>query len=444
VEEYARKGRLGLIAFGAYNAFGLIGPEQGGVALVDEKLRQVLGTIVVPYSREKRGVIFERIFGSRDWFIAAREAGFGMRFERQPNPLGLSYAERLAEEAKAGKLPKLILESRTDLDGSRHWYLYPQGAMEVTLARAPFTQRGLDRLKGYAKKYYGVTVFEGFRSQGNPGEAWHLQEADEAKKLRAAGHTQSFRDYYEGQEAAHLHSAYESKSKHLNPEEPDQDSVRELDLFAENTFALYSQFQSIIKNLQHKMVKGTYDPVLAPQLWRFWYDNAARLYKKEFGYGFSPAVRQQAAVERARDEEQKIRGGEYRENPTPADGFRTFHHADPDRNRAVQVPKGWPRQLWMLGSLKKLELASGQVVRGGTVAASRGNKMYVLGARYSGKLCPRARAVKIEYVTPSVSERAGPVWYHPFKRPPAVREWTRGYLTLAGKGIKLTRRGIVG
>ena len=83
-------------------------------------------------------------------------------------------------------------------------------------------------------------------------------------------------------------------------------SERELDLFAENTSELYGQFKSIIANLTRRIDKGTYDPALAPKLWRYWYDEAARRYKREFGYQFPPAVRQAAAEARAIEEFDKI------------------------------------------------------------------------------------------------------------------------------------------
>ena len=92
----------------------------------------------------------------------------------------------------------------------------------------------------------------------------------------------------------------------------DEHSVRELDLFAENTSEIYSQFKSIIANVTRRIDKGTYDAALAPKLWRYWYDEAARRYKREFGYQFPPAVRQAAADQRAPEEFDKITNGEYR------------------------------------------------------------------------------------------------------------------------------------
>jgi hypothetical protein len=85
IEAYGRKGDFALIAFGAYNAFGLIGPEQGGVALVNEKKKNVVGTIVIPYNREKRWDMFQQIYHAINWPWAAKNSGFGMRY--MPNPV---------------------------------------------------------------------------------------------------------------------------------------------------------------------------------------------------------------------------------------------------------------------------------------------------------------------------------------------------------------------
>ena len=91
----------------------------------------------------------------------------------------------------------------------------------------------------------------------------------------------------------------------------DEHSERELDLYAENTSELYGQFTSIIANVTRRLNKGTYDAALAPKLWRYWYDAAAKRYKQEFGYQFAPDVRQACAEARAIDEVERIKAGEY-------------------------------------------------------------------------------------------------------------------------------------
>lgn len=57
-----KPGKLALIAFGAYNAMGLIGPEKGGVALVMEApKRAVMATKTIAYSMQKRSAETARL-----------------------------------------------------------------------------------------------------------------------------------------------------------------------------------------------------------------------------------------------------------------------------------------------------------------------------------------------------------------------------------------------
>lgn len=95
----------------------------------------------------------------------------------------------------------------------------------------------------------------------------------------------------------------------------DLTAARELDLYAENTSELYGQFKAIIENLKRKIKAGKYSAHLAPKLWLYWYDAAARRYCREFGGDvktqFPKALREHLARERARDEYEKIRSGEY-------------------------------------------------------------------------------------------------------------------------------------
>ena len=91
----------------------------------------------------------------------------------------------------------------------------------------------------------------------------------------------------------------------------DNQSIRELDLWADNTEPLYRQHQAIIANLKRKIARGRYSPALAPILWRHWYDEVARDYKREIGYQFPPAIRQACAEARAAAEYGRIMAGEY-------------------------------------------------------------------------------------------------------------------------------------
>lgn len=62
VENHQTFGDIGVIAFGAYNAFGLIGSEKGGIGIVLEKPHKaVLATKDIPWNPAKRAVEFNRV-----------------------------------------------------------------------------------------------------------------------------------------------------------------------------------------------------------------------------------------------------------------------------------------------------------------------------------------------------------------------------------------------
>lgn len=66
VERHEHVGDLGVLAFGAYNIFGLIGPEKGGVAVVLEAPgRAVVATKDFPYDAAARAKEVERLLGSK-------------------------------------------------------------------------------------------------------------------------------------------------------------------------------------------------------------------------------------------------------------------------------------------------------------------------------------------------------------------------------------------
>ena len=68
------------------------------------------------------------------------------------------------------------------------------------------------------------------------------------------------------------------------PPYKDPDAVREIQLYADNNSQLYfSRKLPILKNLQKKYKKGTFDVNKASKLWRYYIDDAMQRYHKEFG-----------------------------------------------------------------------------------------------------------------------------------------------------------------
>lgn len=96
VERHTRIGDLGVIAFGAYNAMGLIGTEKGGVAVVLEDPPSVIATKDIPWdpvgrlaeAREIEAFIRSRAGGKdrpipqdrrEDFLYGLRDRGYGVR-----------------------------------------------------------------------------------------------------------------------------------------------------------------------------------------------------------------------------------------------------------------------------------------------------------------------------------------------------------------------------
>ena len=104
--------------------------------------------------------------------------------------------------------------------------------------------------------------------------------------------------------------------------ETDEDAKTELALYMDNEYSIYNQKKSIIANLMRKMKSGKYDPILAPKLWAYWVESGAKAYAKEFATPgewskmFPKPLRDALAAELAKDEEEKIKNGEYGSDPS--------------------------------------------------------------------------------------------------------------------------------
>ena len=87
----------------------------------------------------------------------------------------------------------------------------------------------------------------------------------------------------------------------------DQHALRELMLWQENMQPLYHQELKIRGNIARKMLRGTYDPKLAPKLWMYLADATSKSYKNEFGSGFDIATRRAASRFWAEHFEKEVR-----------------------------------------------------------------------------------------------------------------------------------------
>jgi hypothetical protein len=94
-----------------------------------------------------------------------------------------------------------------------------------------------------------------------------------------------------------------------SPSYTDPDMAREIQLYADSDSKLYfSRKLPILKNLQKKYKKGTFDVEKSAKLWRYFIDDALQRYNKEFGSRgdkwfelMKPSDRQLLAMEYAVD-----------------------------------------------------------------------------------------------------------------------------------------------
>jgi hypothetical protein len=107
----------------------------------------------------------------------------------------------------------------------------------------------------------------------------------------------------------------------LNAQYDPEWAADELKLYLENDGDLYrQQFMPIIKNLMRKHRKGIYDPTLAPKLWMYLVDRAAKKYYEDgmahqdmvdWNKAFPKKVREEVAKKLAEEQYEMIKEGEY-------------------------------------------------------------------------------------------------------------------------------------
>lgn len=93
----------------------------------------------------------------------------------------------------------------------------------------------------------------------------------------------------------------------------DPNMVKELILYGENDALLYRQRTvPIQKNLINKIASGKFDLQKSVKLWKYWADDVAKRYTREFpGTRISVDDRKAVAAVMAKDFYEKAQGGEY-------------------------------------------------------------------------------------------------------------------------------------
>jgi hypothetical protein len=89
----------------------------------------------------------------------------------------------------------------------------------------------------------------------------------------------------------------------------DEDDMRELELYVENTGELYPDKKRIIALMVHRITSDRYKRADAAKLWRRWLDKGAVMYRREIGSSprFTAALKDKLALELAEEYEGRIR-----------------------------------------------------------------------------------------------------------------------------------------
>ena len=97
------------------------------------------------------------------------------------------------------------------------------------------------------------------------------------------------------------------KVEEVLDEAADRNEVIEFKLFIENDPRMEKRIIPVVKNIQRKMAKGTYDHKKAPKLWMYVVKDAAKLYAKEFdGLTYGSDVHKEVAKQLADDYKAEI------------------------------------------------------------------------------------------------------------------------------------------
>lgn len=89
VDKEETVGDYKVLSFGAYNAYGLIGPELAGVAIVNTKKKNIVAVKTIPYNPEKRIQVFDALNrGTTAGLIeSAKASGFIFRYDPDKKPM---------------------------------------------------------------------------------------------------------------------------------------------------------------------------------------------------------------------------------------------------------------------------------------------------------------------------------------------------------------------
>jgi hypothetical protein len=300
--------------------------------------------------------------------------------------------------------------------------------------------------------------------RGNPGAGWHLrQQGVEIKRAQLASKSRRPRAalYLAGRAAAHRWSQEAPQQGLMEGYQDIPPALVTLDKHGKG----FRAFEGIPNDpgqagrgnpgRRHLTCSSCGKPAKGQQWWN-----------RDRGYGLCAECALWIKKEgKLSAEEMKTAYGieevHYLVNPSIAEGadipklpasearsYNLFHGVAVGARRNVKAPRSWPRKLWALGKLVSLTVKGGRLSGGAIAVCRRNNRLFIIGAKPGPAPRQYSGAGEIAYAVPRRSGRsfAGGrgAYVHPFDNPPAVKSYGGGFFVIAGRGLKVTRQGIVG
>jgi len=189
-----------------------------------------------------------------------------------------------------------------------------------------------------------------------------------------------------------------------------------------------------------------------------WYDNATPAERKRTGDQLVKIGRKKNPALLIISNPVKLKGKKVGKPSLKAvRTYKSFHMSDPAEIRAIDVPKGWPKHLIVIGDVDRLDVSNPKTgkeiskkYRVGQVkvcmATSR-KELFVISMGTKKLGLKNGIALRIDYSVPPSSGRNkwAKRWWHPHDSGPKLKTERSGKAArIKGPKLKITVRGIIG
>ena len=153
----------------------------------------------------------------------------------------------------------------------------------------------------------------------------------------------------------------------------------------------------------------------------------------------------------------KLKGKIGKPDPKAIRTYKSFHMSDPGEVRMVSVPKGWPKNLVVIGDVDRLDVGNERTGKETSKKYKRGQikvcmttsrrELFIVSMNGKKLGVPSGVAMRIDYTVPETSGRNkwAKRWWHPHDSGPKLKLERNGKAArVKGPKLKITKRGIIG